>query len=137
MVEARCSCGSLVVAVTGAARMVVACHCLACQRRTGAPFGVGAFYPAAAVAVSGASKVFSRAGASGGRVHQHFCPACGSTVWWAADRLPGMLGVAVGAFADAGHPGPTRSVFERSRHGWVRFDGEVEAFPAGVGQPPR
>jgi hypothetical protein len=38
--------------------MVVACHCIDCQRRTGAPFGVGAFYPADAVTISGAPKEY-------------------------------------------------------------------------------
>src|SRR2546430_4033439 len=41
-------------------KLVVACHCLDCQRRTGAPFGVGAFYPVEAVAISGTPKQFTR-----------------------------------------------------------------------------
>jgi hypothetical protein len=31
----------------------------------------------------------------------HFCPSCGSTVYWEPARKPDMIGVAVGAFADA------------------------------------
>ena len=67
MVDARCNCGGLTLTLTGPSRLVVACHCLDCQRRTGAPFGVGAFYPADAVAVSGAPKEFIREAASGGK----------------------------------------------------------------------
>ena len=47
-------------------KLVVACHCLDCQRRTGAPFGVGAFYPVDVVAISGTRKEFTRDAASGG-----------------------------------------------------------------------
>lgn len=37
---AHCSCGALRVEVSGEPALVAACHCIACQRRTGSPFGV-------------------------------------------------------------------------------------------------
>lgn len=128
MVDARCSCGALALTLPGPSKLVVACHCLDCQRRTGAPFGVGAFYPADAVTICGTSKEFTRDAASGGKVHSYFCPSCGSTVYWKADRLPSMIGVAVGALADPNHPPPVRSIFEQSKHGWVQIDGGVDHF---------
>ncbi|HEY4171848.1 MAG TPA: GFA family protein [Rhodopila sp.] len=131
MADARCSCGALTLVLPGPTQMVVACHCLDCQRRTGAPFGVGAFYPADAVVVSGSSQEFARNGASGGTVRSYFCPNCGSTVYWKADALPSMIGVAVGALGDPTYPAPFRSVFERSKHGWVRIDGAVEHLQHG------
>jgi hypothetical protein len=39
-----------------------------------------------------------------------------------------MIGVAVGALADPDFPAPVISIFERSKHHWVHFDGEVEHF---------
>lgn len=127
MIEARCSCGALSLSLPGPSRLVVACHCLDCQRRTGAPFGVGAFYPVDAVTISGPSNEFVRSAASGGKVRSHFCPDCGSTVYWQADHLPAMIGVAVGAIANPDFQAPIRSVFERSKHGWVQIPG-VEHF---------
>ena len=129
MADARCSCGALTLTLKEQPRLVVACHCLDCQRRTGAPFGAGAFYPVEAVVVSGASKEFTRDGASGGKVRTAFCPNCGSTVYWTADSLPSLIAVAVGALADPNYPPPVRSVFERSKHGWVHIDGAIEHFP--------
>lgn len=128
MADARCSCGAVTLSLSAPSRRVVACHCLDCQRRTGAPFGVGAFYPAEAVNISGTPTEFTRAGASGGKVHCYFCPDCGSTVCWKADNLPALIGVAVGALADPTYPGPVRSVFEQSKHIWVQMDGAVEHF---------
>ena len=78
MADARCSCGALTLSLPERSKMVVACHCLDCQRRTGAPFSVGAFYPVDAVAISGTPKEFTRTAASGGKVHFYFCPNCGS-----------------------------------------------------------
>ena len=128
MADARCSCGALTLTLPEPSKLVVACHCLDCQRRTGAPFGVGAFYPVDAVAISGTSKQFTRDAASGGKVHTYFCPNCGSTIYWKADNLPSLIGVAVGALADPKYPAPVRSVFEQSKHNWVQIDGAVEHF---------
>jgi hypothetical protein len=100
MTHARCSCGAVTLTLPEPSKLVVACHCLDCQRRTGAPFGVGAFYQVDVVAISGTPKEFTRDAASGGKVHSYFCPNCGSTIYWRADNLPSLIGVAVGAFAD-------------------------------------
>ena len=128
MAEACCSCGALTLTLSGPSRLVVACHCIDCQRRTGAPFGVGAFYPVDAVAISGTPKEFTRDAASGRKVCSYFCPHCGSTIYWKADNLPSLIGVAVGAMADPTYPAPVRSIFEQSKHNWVKLDGAVEHF---------
>jgi len=132
MSNARCGCGAVTLSLRAQPWLVVACHCTDCQRRTGAPFGVGAFYPSGDVAISGTTKEFIRHAASGGEVHNYFCPDCGSTVFWKATNLPGYIGVAVGAMADPGSPAPARSVFERSKHAWVEIGGVgVEHFQQG------
>ena len=123
MVDARCSCGAVALSLAEPSRAVVACHCMDCQRRTGAPFGVGAFYAAEAVTISGTPSEYVRKAASGGKVRSYFCTHCGSTVYWKADNLPGMIGVAVGAMADPNFPAPLKSVFEQSKHGWVEING--------------
>lgn len=127
MLEARCSCGSLVVEVPGPSELIVACHCTECQRQTGSPFGVGAFYASNVVKITGASKEFVRDGSSGGRVWSHFCPNCGSAVYWMADKAPGFIGVAVGCFADFSYPHPTRSIWEQTRHGWTQVEADRHA----------
>lgn len=87
MTDARCSCGAVALSLPGATNLVAACHCIDCQRRSGAPFGVGAFYPAEAVTILGVPKEYVRAAGSGGKVRSYFCPDCGSTVYWKADNL--------------------------------------------------
>ena len=128
MIDAQCRCGALALSLPGPSSLVVACHCIDCQRRTGAPFGVGAFYPAEGVMISGTPKEYVRTAASGGKVRNYFCPGCGSTVYWRADNLPAMIGVAVGAIATPNFPVPIKSVFEQSKHVWVQIDGAVEYF---------
>ena len=127
--NARCSCGAVTLSLPEEpSKIVVACHCIDCQRRTGAPFGVGAYYPAEVVTISGTSKEFTHAAASGGKIHNYFCPQCGSTVYWKLSNLPALIAVAVGAMAEPKYPAPVISVFEQSKHDWVQIDGAVEHF---------
>jgi hypothetical protein len=77
--SARCCCGGLRAETTGEPAFVLACHCLDCQRRTGATFGVGAYFDRAQVRVEGASFVYTREGQAGRCLRFHFCPTCGTT----------------------------------------------------------
>jgi hypothetical protein len=49
---------------------------------------------------------FARSSDDGKAVAFRFCPVCGSTVYWEAERRPDLIAVAVGAFADPGFPAP-------------------------------
>jgi hypothetical protein len=126
---ARCSCGALQVSVTGEPDVVIACHCLECQRRTGAPFGVGAYFRRSQVEAHGPATQYRREGQDGRTLTTRFCPTCGSTVYWEAEFRPDHVGVALGAFGDGGMPPPTRSVWEQSRHPWIEFTHEHVRLP--------
>jgi hypothetical protein len=73
--------------------------------------------------VAGRSSRFTRRGDSGSTVAFHFCPRCGSTVFWELNAFPDVLAVAVGAFADPQFPAPRHSVYERRQHGWIDLSG--------------
>lgn len=124
MTKAQCSCGAISLTLPEAPAIIMACHCIECQRRTGAPFGLGSYYPAEAVAVQGSAKEYERTGSSGGKLRNYFCSNCGSTVYWTADKFPGVVGVAVGCLANPDHPPPNRSVYERTKHHWIEIDAE-------------
>lgn len=129
--KAVCQCGQLSLAVPGATDAIVVCHCLACQRRTGAPFGVLAYYPADQVGIAGVAKRFVRPTDSGGTFETYFCETCGSTVYARASKHPAMIGVAVGATADPAYPEPKRSVWEQSKHAWVMLPDSIQHFAKG------
>jgi hypothetical protein len=118
---ARCCCGALRAEVFGEPALVAACHCEECQRRTGSAFGISAYFPAEQVRTDGPDRVFTRAGQDGRKVRMHFCPTCGTTVFWEAEFSPGQIGIAVGAFCDPQFPAPRFSAWERSKHPWVTF----------------
>jgi tetratricopeptide (TPR) repeat protein len=49
----------------------------------------------------------------------HFCPDCGSTVFYTEQDAPEVVTVMVGAFADRSFPPPRRSGYGVRRHPWV------------------
>src|SRR5262245_1900947 len=123
---AQCQCGSLRVTTFGEPPLVMACHCQACQRRTGSILPIGAYFKQEQVRVDGPSKLFVRDGASGRKLRFYFCPRRGSTMHFDADVRPDMVGVPVGAFADPNFPLPTVSVWEQSMHHWLALPEGIE-----------
>lgn len=122
--EARCDCGQLRVTVSGELPATSVCHCHACQRRTGSVFGVQLRVSAERVRVTGESSTYERRGE--GLVTMHFCPKCGSTVYWTLDGFPDSISIAAGAFAGQPVPAPTFSVYEERMHAWVQLPDTIE-----------
>jgi len=117
---AACACGQLSITFSGKPKMVIACHCSKCQRRTGSVLGVSAYFSDDLIAAqTGESRLFVKTGDSGKTTTRQFCPTCGSTVFWQADFLANHTGVAVGAFADPNFPEPAISAWEMSKHAWL------------------
>ena len=114
-----CSCGQLHLAIEGEPSRVSLCHCLACQRRTGAVISNQARFRREQVTFTGKATAWTRTAESGHTLTFHFCPICGSTVYWENDGFPGTVTVAIGNFADPNFPAPTVSVWEESCHSWV------------------
>lgn len=82
-------------------------------------FGVGAYFLKEQVRTTGPSTAYSRKGQEGRNLTFHFCPTCGTTLYWGMDLRPDHYGVAVGGFVDPSFAAPVRSVFEETRHSWV------------------
>lgn len=134
-IEARCACGDLKVSLPGTTASVAACHCTDCQRRTGSPFGVGAYYSADAISVAGVARTYARLADAGTTLQFSFCPRCGSTVFWTSSRYPSKVAVAIGAIADPDFPAPKNSLWERSKHRWVEINAGAH-FPCGLDGEP-
>jgi hypothetical protein len=148
---ASCNCGQLRVTCTGPdPDRVVMCNCYLCQKQTGSPFSLQARFPNEQVKIEGRSTTWkfpiegakptayrTCAGSDGIRtdstadlVTSHFCPECGSTVYYYRKSDPARTGVKVGAFADPTFPPPMGSGFEEYAHPWVS---NIAALPMPLG----
>lgn len=116
---ASCSCGQLRLTCQGEPGRVSMCHCLECQKRTGSVFATQARFPRDGVSITGHTSTWARQGDSGGTATFHFCPTCGSTVYWEMDWAPDAIAIAVGAFADPTFPPPNVMVYEDRMHPWA------------------
>ncbi|WP_407166334.1 GFA family protein [Bradyrhizobium sp. ORS 111] len=128
---ATCACGRLRVTCRREPVRISQCHCLECQKRTGSPYGVAAFFGRADVELQGETREYARTGDSGFPVVFHFCPTCGSSVYWEPGRAPDLVAVAVGAFADPDFPAPSQAVYTQRRHAWVVDKWQVSPEPDG------
>ena len=128
--EAACACGDLRLTLEGEPMLVSSCCCTRCQRRTGSFFGVTVYYtPAQMIARRGAETRFRRPDAT---TTFHFCPRCGTSLWWAPDDPDEeVIGVAGGAFADPTLPSPERMVFTAHKHPYVRPPPGVPTYTDG------
>ena len=126
--HAACHCGQLRLEVPSEPFAVSICNCLACQRRTGSAFGRQAGYRPEQVQVVGSYKDYSRISDEADRKEHvfHFCPECGSQVFYTEPTEPDLIVVSVGAFADPSFPPPTESGYDSRRHPWIRLPDTIE-----------
>jgi len=119
----ECHCGALKVIAAGEPERVYLCHCEACQRRTGTAFHYGASFAKERVRLEGERKIYERGADSGFQIRFHFCPNCGTTLYWEGDRNPAVCGVAVGAFGADAFPPPSDSIWEEAKFRWLGLPG--------------
>lgn len=125
---ASCSCGAVKATTEGDPVRVSMCHCFACQKRTGSVFGAQARFPKDKVTLEGNTSVYERIADSGNSVFFHFCPQCGSTVYYKIPDLPDVIAIPIGGFADPTFPTPRVSVYEARKHPWVHVPEDAEHY---------
>jgi hypothetical protein len=127
---AACHCGQLHLVVEGEPFAVSICHCLACQRRTGSAFGMQAGYKADQVEIKGRYSDYSRISDEADRKEHvfHFCPDCGSQVFYTEPDEEDLVVVSIGAFADPSFAPPTESGYDSRRHPWIGLPETVRRY---------
>ena len=126
--QAACHCGQLRLEAEGEPLAVSICNCLACQRRTGSAFGMQAGFKADQVEITGRYSDYTRISDEADRKEHvfHFCPDCGSQVFYTEPDEPDLVVVSTGAFADPSFPPPTRSGYDSRRHPWVELPDSIQ-----------
>jgi hypothetical protein len=122
---AECACRRVRITVEKEPLAVLSCHCDFCQKRTGSVFQVSAvFSEDANVSITGATQAYNGlemdglGTANGADVTYHFCPTCGSTMFWTFEGRS-ITVIAVGNFADRDFPVPVAELHTPFRHHWV------------------
>jgi hypothetical protein len=67
----------------------------------------------------------------------HFCPDCGSQVFYSEPDEPDLVVVSVGSFADPSFPAPSESGYDSRRHPWVGLPDSVQRHAPELWEPVR
>lgn len=132
--HATCQCGALRTSFAGDPEFVIACNCKACQKRTGAPFGTGAYFRKSQLTIEGSTNSWGRTADTGRALENFFCPTCATTLYWTLEMRPDHIGVAFGCF-DTPLPEPVRAIWMEEKHDWVSFPADWPTFPKGTPEP--
>lgn len=86
-----CHCGAIRYEVRGEAKTHALCHCTDCRRHAGAPMVAWTMYSDDAVTVTkGTPKIY----ASSTHGRRHFCPDCGTGLFYRNEQvLPGIIDI--------------------------------------------
>jgi hypothetical protein len=130
---AKCACGAASVQVAGDVAAHAVCHCNNCKKRTGSAFGISVYFPKLAiVSVAGPLTVYAPYNAARKEDQErHFCSKCGTTLYWYASTLPGMVGIAGGCFADNPVGEPSMTASHHRKWEWVSIPTHWQVLPEG------
>ena len=123
--KASCRCGQLRATATGNPIRVSACHCFNCQKRSGSAFAAQVRFHADQVTIEGRAGTFEKISDSGNSATFHFCPDCGTDVYyWNNGKFDGQLAIPLGTFDNPHAFTPNFSVWESRKHEWVEIVGD-------------
>lgn len=131
----HCLCGAVQFTVSSAPILTGQCHCDHCQRASGTGHMSLAFFPEAAVQITGNPQSYASPTDTGGTNTRYFCSTCGSRLFGKTTMRPGVLGIAVGAFAKHDWYKPDRIVYNRNKPAWDFMDPSIPTFAEGSPPP--
>jgi len=127
LVEGSCQCGQVSYKLNQPPKMVVACHCIECQKLSTAPFSVTAVVGAKDIEFEGELKEWQRLAESGNKNFAKFCPDCGNRVYHFNPDEQSTLKLKLKASTPTNH-----DVFEPTVHVWVSEKQDWYQLPEGV-----
>lgn len=129
--EGGCHCGAVRYRVSGEPEHIALCHCTDCRKSAGAPMVSWAAFKAQNFAVTqGEATAFNSSGAS----WRHFCPRCGSGLWFINEEaLPGLVDIQSATLDEPEALAPQAQIQVAERIGWMAEAHqlpEFERFPS-------
>ena len=139
MLTGRCLCGACSYEIDGDPIVVAHCHCLDCQRISGAGHTTGAMFPESGIRLIGDPATYMTTSSGGNTVTRLFCGNCGSPLFGMNTGMPGFMTVSLGT-VDASEAAyaltPQVAIFARSRRRWDLMDAGLATFAVQPGWTP-
>jgi hypothetical protein len=124
--QGGCHCGAVRYRIEGTPRTHALCHCTDCRRHAGAPMVAWAMFASGAVTIEkGTVKTY----ASSEHGRRHFCPECGTGLFYSNDQiLPGITDVQSATLDDPNALAPRAHIQIAERIGWMAHAHELATF---------
>ncbi len=121
-----CHCGAIRYQVEGDPLTHALCHCTDCRRSAGAPMVAWTMYPATSVKVTkGTAKIYK----SSEHGRRHFCPDCGTGLFYSNDHmLPSIVDVQSATYDDPNAIPAQAHIQVAERIGWMEKAHELPSF---------
>ena len=118
-----CLCGAIRYSVSAPITELRACHCIDCQRASGAHGTVAAFIPRDGFKLNqGAPKHYAKKADSGRTLIRYFCGDCGSQLYSHREMTPELLGVRAGTLDDSVDLKISTHIWTKSARPWSHLD---------------
>ena len=128
-----CLCGAIQYEISQPVTELRACHCLDCQKASGAGGSVNAVLPSSAFKITkGTPKRFEAKAASGRTLYRFFCGDCGSPIYSQRQTTPETVVVRAGTMDNAGDMKLTAHIWTGRARPWSHIDPGATRHP---GQP--
>ncbi|MFY2764665.1 GFA family protein [Arenimonas sp. MALMAid1274] len=124
-----CACGAIRYACRAAPVAMLSCHCLDCQRSSGAPFASGIVVAAADTEVTGSPRTYTVPGHSGGRTTRSFCGECGTPLFTRGEVVPDFMSIRYPTLDDASAFKPAVDIWTSRAQPWVCLAPDIPHFP--------
>lgn len=133
-----CLCGAIRYTVTAPVNTLRACHCLNCQKSSGAGGTVNAVVPSDAFKIiKGETKRYDDSATKSGRtLSRHFCTDCGSPIYSHRNPNPGFVVVRAGTLDDSSGMQIAGNIWTSTARPWAHIDPATECHPENLPPPP-
>ena len=121
-----CQCGKVTYQVTEPPLITVACHCLDCQKASGAAFSISMVLRESGFEVTAGEVVkWDRPTEQGGVAQCWFCPNCGNRIYHDSPALPGIIRLKPGTLDDTSAINPAAHVWTCREQPWLAHFGDI------------
>ncbi|MEO5773823.1 MAG: GFA family protein [Sphingomicrobium sp.] len=125
MPTGQCHCGAVKYEFTGEPTHQALCHCSDCRRHSGAPVVAWALLPNAQIKIDGETREY----ASSEHGRRHFCPTCGTGLFYTnAVIFPSATDVQFATLDDPDAVVPQAQIQTADRIGWMEKLNEMPQF---------
>ena len=133
-----CLCGAIRYTIDAQIPGLRACHCINCQKSSGAGGTVNAVVPSDKFKITkGTTRKYDDSATRSGRVlSRHFCENCGSPIYSHRNPNPGFVVVRAGTLDDKSGLKIAGNIWTSTAASWSHIDRSTECHPENLPPPP-